>query len=98
MTSPLLTPNGHRAPACTNWEPPEKTPYFGFLTPNGPMCITIAQIALVAPAVNNQGLPNGMYLIALTVPGTPPISCPPEEAFRLLKKMGWTERGITRPE
>ena len=98
MNSPLLTPNGKPAPMGTNWEPPEKTAYFGFMSPNGPVCIPLSVIAVVAPALNQQGVANGMYLIGLNVPGVPPMSCPPEDAFRLLRRLGWTERGITRPE
>lgn len=88
---PLLTPNGSRAPIVSNWKPPEKTQYFGFLTPNGPMSIAMDKIALVAPALTQNGQPNGMYLIALSVPGVPPVSCQPDDAFHLLKRMGWSD-------
>lgn len=89
--SPLLTANGHRAPIMTNWEAPEKTPYFGWVTPHGPLAIAMSSISACVPSVTDKGA-SGDYVILLNFAGSPQIPLPAADAVRLLRRMGWVER------
>lgn len=90
---PLVGINGRALRTPTSWEPPNKTDWFGWNTPHGPLAIALDAIAACVPDSNKPGF----YVMLLRDGSLPQIPLPSEEALRLMKRVGWTERIDMRP-
>jgi len=91
--TPLISPNGKPVAYPWAWDPPQGShPYFGFITPAGPVAVAMSHIVACIPQVHPQTGPNGNFMIFTDVAGAPPIPLGAEDAFKLLKRMGWKDR------
>ena len=93
MASDILSPNGKRVSdgvRCSGWKPPNNSPYFGFMSPSGPLTVSLACIAALVPQQTKEG-DTGNYLIIFNFPGAPQVIVPAEEGLALTRRLGWKE-------
>jgi hypothetical protein len=96
----LISPNGRKIPtAGIGMEPPNNSPYFGWTDVNGPSTVAVESIMAIVPQslhpeqakqMNMQPGPTGRFILVMKTDNRP-MFLEPDDARRLMKRLGWKE-------